>query len=74
MKHLTGTVIHTKLAKTAKILVVRRWSHPLYQKTLTKKKHYLVDCQIKLKVGDKVIIKSVKPVSKKKRWQVVKKI
>jgi small subunit ribosomal protein S17 len=74
MKQLTGTVIHTKMAKTAKVQVIRRWAHPLYKKILTKKKNYLAHCEIKLQPGDRVVIQESKPISKKKRWRVVKKI
>ncbi len=41
MKQLIGTLIHTKMAKTAVVAVVRRWTHPLYRKTLTKRKNTL---------------------------------
>lgn len=73
MKQLTGTVIHTKMQHTAKVLVVRRWAHPLYHKILTRKKHYLAHTTISLKPGDKVVIQATKPISKRKRWQVIKK-
>jgi small subunit ribosomal protein S17 len=74
MKQLTGTVIHTKLAKTAKVQVQRRWLHPFYHKTLSRKKNYLVHTQIALKPGDRVIIQECRPLSKNKRWQVIKKL
>lgn len=73
MKQLTGVVINTKMLKTVKVEVVRRWTHPLYKKTITKRKRYLChNPKLKLKPGDKVIIKECKPVSKKKRWEIVK--
>ncbi len=72
MKQLTGVVINTKMNKTAKVQVVRRWTHPMYKKTITKRKNYLChNPKIKLEAGDKVIIQECKPVSKKKRWEVV---
>lgn len=74
MKQLKGTVIHTKMSKTAKIQVLRRWSHPVYKKILSKKKNYLVGCNLKLQPGDRVVIQETRPLSKKKRWQVIKKI
>ena len=74
MKKLTGIVIHTKMPKTAKVQVLRRWSHPVYKKTLSKKKNYLVGCSLKLQPGDRVVIQETRPLSKKKRWQVIKKI
>ncbi|AKM79724.1 MAG: 30S ribosomal protein S17 [Candidatus Beckwithbacteria bacterium GW2011_GWB1_47_15] len=73
-KQITGTVVHTKMVATAKVLVVRRWSHPLYQKTLTVKKHYLAANDLKLAPGDKVVIEETPPISKKKRWKVIKKL
>jgi len=75
MKQLTGIVISLKMEKTAKIQVLRRWPHPIYHKTLTKKKNYLTHCLLKdLKVGDKVLIQECRPISKLKKWKVVKKV
>jgi len=73
-KQLTGIVINTTTLDTAKVQVVRRWTHPLYKKIITKRKNYLVHNQIKLEPGDKVLLEETKPISKKKRWQVIKKI
>lgn len=73
MKQLTGVVINTKMPQTTKVQVIRRWTHPLYKKTITKRKNYLChNPKIKLEVGDKVTIQECKPVSKKKRWEVIK--
>ncbi len=75
MKQLTGIVISLKMEKTAKVQVLRRWPHPIYHKTLTKKKNYLAHCLLKdLKAGDRVIIQECRPISKKKKWQVIKKL
>jgi small subunit ribosomal protein S17 len=73
MKQLTGTVINTKMPLTVKVQIVRRWTHPLYKKTITKRKNYLChNSKLKLKEGDKVTIQETKPISKRKRWEVVK--
>lgn len=73
MKQLTGIVINTKMTQTVKVEIVRRWTHPLYKKTITKRKNYLChNPKLKLNPGDKVVIQETKPISKKKRWQVVK--
>jgi small subunit ribosomal protein S17 len=74
MKQLTGTVLNTTMPKTVKLEVLRRWAHPLYKKTITKRKKYLAHCQIKVSVGDKVIIQETRPISKRKKWKVVKKL
>ena len=72
-KQLTATVISTKMKKSAKVQVVRRWAHPIYKKTITKRKNYLVhNPKLDLKPGDKVIIQETKPISKKKRWEILK--
>jgi len=74
MKQLKGIVINTKMQQTAVVQVTRRWTHPLYHKTLTKKKKYLCDNQLELKPGDKVLIQETRPISKRKKWKVIKKI
>jgi small subunit ribosomal protein S17 len=74
MKQLTGIVLNNKAAKTALVEVVRRWTHPIYKKTITKRKKYLTHCEVKVQAGDRVIIQESKPVSKRKRWQLIKKI
>jgi len=72
-KQLTATVISAKMQKSAKVQVVRRWAHPVYKKTITKRKNYIVHNEkLKLNPGDKVIIQETKPISKKKRWEVVR--
>jgi len=74
-KQLTAIVISTKMPKTTKVEVIRRWTHPIYKKIITKRKKYLVHNEkLTLKPGDKVIIEETKPVSKRKRWQIIKKI
>lgn len=73
-KQLTGTVIKPSSEKTVKVEIVRRWKHPIYKKTITRRKKYLTHCEIKVNPGDKVIIEEIKPISKKKRWQIIKKI
>jgi len=74
MKQLIGIVKAIKSKNTASVEITRRWTHPLYKKTITKRKNYLTDCKITVKPGQKVVIQECKPVSKKKRWQLVKTI
>lgn len=74
MKFLKGEVIGVKSAKTVTVLVTRPWRHPVYHKTMMRKKKYQVDNTLKVKVGDQVLIKACRPMSKMKKWQVVKKI
>ena len=74
MKQITGLIVSTKMLKTVVVEVVRRWTHPLYAKTITRRKKYLAHNELDLKVGDKVIIVETRPISKRKKWKVIKKI
>ena len=74
MQQLTGIVVSSQTPKTAKVQVTRRWTHPLYHKTITKKKSYLVHCEINVKAGDKVVMRPIRPMSKMKKWKISKKL
>ncbi|MGB9836806.1 MAG: 30S ribosomal protein S17 [Candidatus Saccharicenans sp.] len=67
-----GTVVAKNSAKTVKVLVERLERHPLYKKTVKRRKAFLVhDEHDKCKVGDVVRIVETRPISKLKRWRVV---
>lgn len=67
----TGTVIAKNSSKTVKVLVERLERHPLYKKTIKRKRVYMVhDEHDKCKVGDVVRIVETRPISKLKRWRV----
>ena len=74
MKQLLGRVIKVSDAHTASVEVVRRWTHPIYKKTITRRKKFLTHCKIAVKAGDRVVIQEGKPVSKRKRWVLLKKL
>ena len=68
---LTGEVVSTKMEKTAVVKVTRKIRHPLYKKYIKKYKKYFADVgQVEPKMGDLVKITAVRPISKRKRWQV----
>ncbi len=69
---LSGEVLATKADKTIAVSVERNFQHPAYKKIVRLKKKYLAhDEQNRCKLGDKVRIKLVKPISKRKRWLMV---
>ena len=72
---LTGTVVSDKMRKTRVVSVVRMQKHPRYDKyyevTARFKAH---DEQGEYKMGDTVVIEEVRPMSRDKRWKIVKKI
>jgi small subunit ribosomal protein S17 len=69
IKEKTGIVISNKMEKTVVIKVENYNTHSAYAKIITKTKKYLVhDTHEIANVGDKVIIKECRPLSKRKRW------
>jgi len=72
---LKGIITSDKMDKTVVVLVDRYKEHPKYKKRYKVSKKYKADDpKNKYKTGDKVIIQETRPISKDKRWKVVKKI
>lgn len=72
---LQGTVVSDKNSQTVVVLVERRYTHPLFKKTVRKSKRYHAhDQENAFSVGDVVRIEECKPVSKLKRWTVLEKV
>lgn len=74
-KRLIGKVVSDKMQKTV-VVEVERWKeHPLYKRRYKVHKRYKAhDEKGECKVGDMVLIEECRPISKEKRWRVVKKI
>jgi len=71
-KVLRGTVVGTAMTDTAKVAVMRYVKHPKYKKFIKRVKNYLVhDKGNTAQVGDKVVIKETRPISKKKKFILV---
>jgi small subunit ribosomal protein S17 len=69
---LQGTVVSDKNDKTVVVKVERRFTHPLFKKTVRRSKNYKAhDEDNKCKIGDLVSIQESKPISKNKRWVVL---
>ncbi|KQT48648.1 30S ribosomal protein S17 [Aureimonas sp. Leaf454] len=69
---LQGTVVSDKNDKTVVVLVERRFTHPLFKKTVRRSKKYKAHDEGNLcKVGDVVSIEETKPISKDKTWIVL---
>lgn len=70
---LSGTVVKAAMQKTVTVKVTRFVKHPKYQKYQTLTKKYKVhDEDGSAKVGDKVSIVETRPLSKDKRFTLVK--
>ena len=72
VKEKIGIVISDKMEKTVVIKVENRYPHPIYSKTLTKTKKYLVHDENEIcKLGDQVLIQQCRPLSRRKHWRLV---
>jgi small subunit ribosomal protein S17 len=69
---LQGVVTSDANEKTVTVEVSRRFMHPTYKKFIVRSKKYLAhDESNKVKTGDRVKIRECRPLSKRKRWEVV---
>ena len=72
-KERLGKVISNKMTKTIVVRVKRRIPHPQFKKIVTSyKKFYAHDEKSEAKTGDLVCIEESRPLSKLKRWTLVK--
>jgi small subunit ribosomal protein S17 len=70
---LQGVVVSDKNNKTVVVEVERRFTHPLLKKTVRRSKKYHAHDEANAhKTGDKVWIEESAPISKNKRWVVMK--
>ncbi|MCL6608444.1 MAG: 30S ribosomal protein S17 [Geminicoccaceae bacterium] len=69
---LQGVVVSDKADKTIVVRVDRRVMHPIYGKTVKRSKKYMAhDPENRFKVGDVVKIRECRPLSARKRWEVL---
>jgi small subunit ribosomal protein S17 len=74
-RELKGVIVSTKMQKTVVVEVNTSKAHKLYKKRYTTSKRYKAhDENNDYKVGEKVLIRQVRPLSKDKRWAVIKRI
>ncbi|HOM74171.1 MAG TPA: 30S ribosomal protein S17 [Fervidobacterium sp.] len=72
-KRLVGEVVSDKMDKTVTVKVERLFKHPEFGKYIKKsKKFYAHDENNECKIGDVVEIEESKPISRLKRWVVVR--
>ena len=69
---LQGVVVSDKTDKTVVVRVERRFTHPLFKKTVRRtKKYHAHDEANSAKQGDVVRIEECRPISKNKSWKLV---
>ena len=72
-RNLEGTVTSDRCQKTITVLVERTYKHPKYKKYVRKTKSYHAhDEKGEAHKGDRVEIRSCRPLSATKRWMLVR--
>ena len=71
-KTLEGVVISNRMQKSVVVKVQRSVRHGLYEKIIRKSTKFMAhDEENKCRVGDRVLIRETRPLSKRKCWRVV---
>lgn len=74
-RQLTGFIVSHKMLKTVVVKVERMKEHPKYKRRYKVHKKYKAHVETgEYSVGDKVMIEECRPISKDKKWQVIKKL
>ncbi len=74
-RRLQGIVVSDKMHKTRVVAVSRFKKHPRYKKYYKVTKRFKAhDEKNEYKVGDRIIIEEIRPMSKEKRWKIIEKI
>jgi len=72
-RQFTGTVVSDKMNKTVVVKVNRTVLHPKYGKRYTVSTKFKAhDESNECKAGDEVLIEESRPLSRDKRWRIVK--
>ena len=71
-QELKGKIVSNKMAKTAVVEVSRLKKHRLYGKFIKISKKYKAHADEQIPEGATVIIKSTRPISKGKKWKIIK--
>lgn len=74
-RQLQGIIVSDKMNKTKVIAVTQLKKHPRYKKYYKATNKFKAhDENNEYKAGEKVIIEETRPLSKEKRWKIIKKI
>lgn len=73
-KQLTGVVTSNKMQKTVVVRIEKFKEHPKYKKIFKLHKKYKAHAEEKFEIGDKVVIEECRPISREKKWKIIKKL
>jgi len=73
-RRLVGVVVSDRMQKTVVVEVGRTAIHPKYEKLVRSRSRFKAhDEKNEYQVGDRVIIEETRPLSREKRWRVLRK-
>jgi len=67
-----GIVVSNKMQKTVVVEIKRQVQHPIYGKIIQRSNRFKAHDESSCDVGDKVEIMETRPISREKRWRVVR--
>jgi len=71
-RSVTGQVVSNKMDKTVVVMGERKVKHPLYGKFVRRStKYHAHDANNECNIGDTVVIKECRPLSKTKSWTLI---
>ncbi|MFH1036880.1 MAG: 30S ribosomal protein S17 [Patescibacteria group bacterium] len=74
-KQLKGKIVSNKMLETVVVKIVRIKEHKKYKRRYKTQKKYKADTLKKVyNVGDTVLIEECSPISKDKKWKVIKRL
>lgn len=74
-RQLSGSVVSAAMNKTVVVVVRRTVRHKTYLKQYQVSRKYKVhDEKNECQVGDKVLFQECRPISKDKRWRIMRKV
>ncbi len=72
-RQVTGIIVSNKMDKTVVVQVERLVKHPLYKKYIRRSNKFMAhDMDNACQIGDRVEISESRPLSKTKRWRVIR--
>ena len=71
-QELKGKIVSNKMQRTVVVKVSRVKKHPIYGKYIKISKKYKAHSEESIPEGKTVILEPTKPLSKDKKWRVIK--
>lgn len=71
-KNFTGIVSSDKMKDTIVVTITSKFRHPVYKKIISKKHKVYAQNNLSAKIGDKVVVRESRPISRLKRFTTLK--